>query len=251
MRRVIGSAVAVLAVVAALAPSSPAAGSPAASDEAAIDVGAVIRHPPRPIVRQLRSVLPVVGDLPELAVAVPVSLGFTAPPCPRVRPAGPIPRAKVARAFLVESDEGAGSLGGLVFQVLAYRSPDRASDALAAWFQQTAIDCARYRADDFFGAELEPGLAVIVTNQRTEAPVRLGDERRAIRTRVVLRSKAGRSEVTDGVGVAYRHGRYLLFAESTGVFGSPLAGPQPNLQLLRSASEVVFDRIEALPGRTH
>ncbi|MFN3215307.1 MAG: hypothetical protein ACE367_02305 [Acidimicrobiales bacterium] len=215
------------------------------------DVGAVIRHPPRPIVRQLRRVLPVLGDLPSPAIALRGVPFFAVPPCPEVRPAGPTPRAKVARSFFIEPDQAGGSQVApsvLVTQVLAYRTPGQASEALAAWFQETAIDCPRYRSDEFYGAELEGGLTLVVTNQPTDAPVRLGQEQRAIRTRAVIRGKALRVEVTDGVGVVYRHGRYLLFVESAGMFGSEPAGPRPDFRLLGTIAEAMFDRIEELPG---
>jgi hypothetical protein len=253
MRRVICWTVALLMVATAAGPAAAESGSPMVSEstekQVASDVGAVIRHPPRPIVRQLRRVLPVLGDLPTGAIPVPRGL-FAVPPCPGVRPAGPIPQAKAARAFFVGPDQTDAPRvppGVLVGQVLAYPSPGQAGEALAAWFQETAIDCPRYRPDPPVGAEEGP--SVVVRHRPIEAPVRLGQESRAIRTRAFLRpGTPRRTEVLDGIGVAFRQGRYLVFVESTGFFPVGRADPQPDLRLLRTTAALMFDRIEDLPG---
>lgn len=252
VRRVTCWMVAMLMVVAAAWPAPARAGSPivpeAAEKQVAGDVGAVIRHPPRPIVRQLRAVLPVLGDLPAGAIAVPRAF-FAIPPCPGVRPGGPIPQAKATRAFFVGPDQTDASRvppGVLVAQVLAYRSPAQAGEALAAWFQETAIDCARYRVDPPVGAEEEASL--FVRNRSIEAPVRLGQESRAIGTRAFFGvGTPRRTEVFDGIGLALRQGRYLVFVESSSVFPVGRADPEPNRRLLRTTAEAMFDRIEELP----
>jgi hypothetical protein len=140
--------------------------------------------------------------------------------------------AAVVRSFELPGNEY------LFVQVVAFERPRQAQRALDTWFRQNLRDCRRFRIDDF-----------TFVNRRTRPPVfGIGDSRRAYRTRITVNDPAfGRLHAAEQVTAAYRDGRYLLLATSTGILEFLGDTPKPNFARWADSIEYMYDRAGRLP----
>ena len=186
---------------------------------------------PPALVRQLAQVLPTLRRLPVGTTVERVRPG-NGEACPGVRARGPRAEAVVLRSFEIPGYEYLG------VAVVAFDRPGKAQRALDTWFRQNTRDCRRFAIDEF-----------VFVSSRTRPPLfGIGDSRAAFRTRITYDDPTfGRLHAAERVTTAYRDGRYLLVASSTGGLGFLGDTPKPNFARWADSIEFMYDRAGRLP----
>ena len=183
------------------------------------------------LVRRLARVLPTLRRMPvgTSIERVPPGNGER---CPGVPARGPKATASVVRSFRLPGDQQ------LVVQAVAFERPRQAQRALEVWFRQNLRDCRRFSIDEF-----------TFVNRRTRPPCYgIGDARAAYRTRITYDDPTfGRIHAAERVTAAYRDGRYLILAASTGVLAFIGDAPEPDFARWADSIDYMWNRAGSLP----